>query len=104
MRPTGFSVYASDTSFGHSWLHAEPTIRCNGLHRAFVTSSFVSATLNTAGWLGLTRQGLSLRKRRQALPGAPQICLYFIIGNYAVLLGYLFQFAWEIKYTVIFLR
>ena len=30
----------------------------------------ISATLDTGGWLGLTRQGLSPCKRCQALPGA----------------------------------
>jgi hypothetical protein len=63
-------VYASDTSFGHSWLRAEPVVKCDRLHRSFVTSSFVSATLDAGGWLGLTRRGLAPRKRRQASPGA----------------------------------
>jgi len=37
----------------------------------YLTSSFAYATLDTGGWLGLTRRGLSPRKRCQALPGAP---------------------------------
>ena len=49
LRPTGFSVYASDISF--------VALHC-------VTS--ISATLDTGGWLGLNRWGLAPHKRCQA--------------------------------------
>ena len=41
-----------------------------------LTTSFAFATLDTGGWLGLTRRGLAPRKRRQASPGAPPPIYY----------------------------
>ncbi|MGO9568493.1 MAG: hypothetical protein ACLP5H_13215, partial [Desulfomonilaceae bacterium] len=54
----------------------------------YIASSSISATLDTGGWLGLTRRGLAPRKRRQASPGAPQIHLYlhFVDGFHTALL------------------
>ena len=51
LRSMWFPVYASTGSFG-------------------LTPSFQAATLGTGGWLGLTRQGLSPCKKRQASLGA----------------------------------
>ena len=58
LRPTGFSVYASPVLFGYS-----------------PSASATGATLDTGGWLALTRPGLSPGKIRQAYLGATTLCI-----------------------------
>src|SRR3970040_527817 len=54
LRPTGFSVYASPPLFAST----------------NTSGSAVGATLDTGGWLALSRPGLSPGKMRQAYLGA----------------------------------
>ena len=64
--PTGFSVYASNVLFGSSRCRALLLTLSGRDASIYLTTSFTPATLDTGGWLSLTRQGLAPCKRCRA--------------------------------------